>query len=193
MPDLPAKDAIALVRAIAGGDEVALGALYDEYGGLLLAIGTRIIGDRNRTEDILHDVFLEVWKKAHTYDAGRASVRSWLLLRMRSRCIDYVKSAAVARRRALDDDRRAAPDDPERAVDTGRVGALLATLPEEQRAVLLLGYFRGLSSREIAEELGIPIGTVKSRIAGALKKLRAAVVSEPSVSLAGGTAKESSS
>ncbi len=167
--------ATKLVRAVAGGDRNALGGLYDEFGGLLLAIGTRIVGDRAKAEDVLHDVFLEVWRKAHTYDPGRSSVRGWLVLRMRSRCLDYIKSAAVSRRRTIDIDGRTSDADPERDADAAKVAPLLEQLPTEQRQVLVLGYFGGMSSREIAEALAIPIGTVKSRIAAGLRKLRADV------------------
>jgi RNA polymerase sigma-70 factor (ECF subfamily) len=152
-----------------------VGGLYDEFGGLLLAIGTRIVGDRAKAEDVLHDVFLEVWRKAHTYDPRRSSVRGWLVLRMRSRCLDYIKSAAVSRRRTIDIDRRTSDADPERDADAAKVAPLLDQLPAEQRQVLVLGYFGGMSSREIAESLAIPIGTVKSRIAAGLRKLRADV------------------
>ncbi len=162
-----------LVRAIASGDRSALGQLYDRHAPLLLSVGVRILRERAEAEDVLHDVFLEVWRKAHSYDPERASVRSWLLLRMRSRCLDRAKSAAVARRSSLD----AAPErrstaEPEDGADARRLGPWLAQLSEEQRRVILLGYFEGLSCSEMAARLGIPIGTVKSRLGAAMRKLR---------------------
>ncbi len=171
-----AQGDIRLVRGIASGDRAALGLLYDRHAPLLLSVGMRILRQRADAEDVLHDVFVEVWRKAHSYDPGRASVRGWLLLRMRSRCLDRAKSAAVARRSPLD----AAPEthsasDPSRSADSMRLGPWLEELSEEQRRVIVLGYFQGLSCREMAMHLGIPIGTVKSRLASAMHKLRASV------------------
>ncbi|MEM9074052.1 MAG: sigma-70 family RNA polymerase sigma factor [Myxococcota bacterium] len=141
----------------------------------------RILRGREEAEDVLHDVFLEVWTKAHTYDAKRASVRSWLLLRMRSRCLDRIKSAAVSRRRPLDAAPETAdPSDMVGKVDAARVEGWLSGLSEDQRRVILLGYFDGMSCSEMATHLSIPIGTVKSRLAAAMRKLRAELGSEAS-------------
>ena len=165
-----------LVRAIASGDRGALGELYDRHAPLLLSVGMRILRERAEAEDVLHDVFLEVWRKAHTYDPERASVRAWLLLRMRSRCLDRAKSAALSRRSPLDAaPQKTAADDPSRGADARHLGPWLDTLSEEQKRVIVLGYFEGLSCSEMASRLGIPIGTVKSRLGAAMRKLRAAV------------------
>jgi len=120
-------------------------------------------------------VFLEVWRRAATYDPSKASVKTWLVLIMRCRALDRRKSAAVAMTTALVDDSRAtdAGDGPDAAIDRARVAGALGALTASQREVLALGYFEGLSSSEIAERLSIPIGTVKSRVAGALRALRA--------------------
>jgi RNA polymerase sigma-70 factor (ECF subfamily) len=145
-----------------------------------LAIGRRILGDRREAEDLLHDVFIEVWRQAADYDESRGTVRAWLLMRMRSRALDRRKAAAFSKRADLP-----APDaiaaavgdshsgeDPELGADRDAVRRALAELPAEQRQVLELGYFEGLSSSEIAERVRAPIGTVKSRVAAALTKLR---------------------
>ena len=164
---------VGLVRAVAAGDRSALGELYDRHHSVLMAVGMRIVSDRQETEDLLHDVFLEVWKRAHTYDPKRASVRSWLLLRMRSRALDRVKSARMAKRRPMDQAPAETQDaSASRDVDAGRIPGWLESLSNEQRDVIALGYFEGLSCREIGERLGIPIGTVKSRLASALRVLR---------------------
>ena len=167
---------IDVLRHIAGGDKEALGVLYDRHAGVMLALGVRIIGVRREAEDLLHDVFLEAWRHAGDYDPRRGSVKTWLLLRMRSRCLDRVRSHAFSRTDALaTEPMRAvemAPDKVERHLDGARVRALLETLPPGQREVLELGYFEGLSFSEIAEALQIPIGTVKSRVSAAMVKLR---------------------
>jgi RNA polymerase sigma-70 factor (ECF subfamily) len=176
----------ALVRAIATGDTRALATLYDRHAPLMLGLARRIVGGKPEAEDIVHDVFVEAWRRAADYDESRGSVKAWLLLRTRSRAIDFRKSAGVARTVPTGDntwlasliDPRA--DDSE-APDRARVRSVLAALNIEQREVLLLGYFEGLSSSEIASKLGIPIGTVKSRVAAALSALRQALADQRGV------------
>ena len=143
-----------------------------------MAVGCRVLGDPRESEDLLHDVFLEVWRQAADYDEQRGSVRAWLLMRMRSRALDRRKAAGYARvvsmeERRLPEPAATAVEDPQLAPDREAVRRALSQLPVEQRQVLELGYFEGLSSSEIAERIGAPIGTVKSRVAAALAKLRA--------------------
>lgn len=165
---------------MARGDSAALALLYDRHAGGMLALASRIVGRGAEAEDVIHDVFLEAWRHAADYDPARGSVKSWLLLRTRSRSLDVQKSARVSKQAGgLDDAWLAELRDP--ASDTGagadqtRVRQVLVALPPEQREVLLLGYFEGLSSSEIAERMGVPIGTVKSRVAAALSALRNAL------------------
>jgi RNA polymerase sigma-70 factor (ECF subfamily) len=140
-----------------------------------MAVGQRILGDRREAEDVLHDVFLEVWRAAADYDEERGSVRAWLVMRMRSRALDRRKAAGFARVVPLEErsDSTRAGDDPSVQPDRERVKRALAELPADQRQVLELGYFEGLSSTEIAARTDTPVGTVKSRVAAALGKLRA--------------------
>src|ERR1700760_2526308 len=91
----------SLVNGAAAGDRDCLAGLYDRYAPALLAIGRRILGDRREAEDLLHDVFIEVWRQAGDYDESRGSVRAWLLMRMRSRALDRRKSAAISKRADL--------------------------------------------------------------------------------------------
>jgi RNA polymerase sigma-70 factor (ECF subfamily) len=177
---LDSDDDIALVIALADGNREALAALYDRHAGAMLALGVRILGERTEAEEILHDVFLEAWKRAGDYDPSRGAVRTWLLLRMRSRCLDRTKSAARSRTRSAGESLEAVlgTTEPIEGSDRDRLRAALGDLPPEQRAILELGYFAGLSCSEMAEELGIPIGTVKSRLHAALTKLRQIFVVE---------------
>jgi RNA polymerase sigma-70 factor (ECF subfamily) len=165
---------VDLVRAVARGDRAALAALYDRYSPIMFALALRIVRERREAEDLLHDVFLEVWRTAKDYDPDRGRVRTWLTIRMRSRALDLQKSARVSRNVGDDSvlDRVASDTDIADSPDRARVRKALAELPSEQRQVLELGYFEGLSCSEIAEKLGTPIGTVKSRVAAALGKLR---------------------
>jgi RNA polymerase sigma-70 factor (ECF subfamily) len=171
-----------LVQGIAGGDRNALAELYHRYAPSLLGIGVRILGERREAEDLLHDVFLEVWRAAADYDVARGTVRAWLVMRMRSRSLDRRKSAGFSRVVSLEErrvpDEAPAGEDPALARDRVAVRRALAELSAEQRQVLELGYFEGLSSSEIAERIRTPIGTVKSRVAAALGKLRAVLGQE---------------
>ena len=165
---------------MARGDSAALALLYDRYAGSMLALAQRIVGRGAEAEDVIHDVFLEAWRHSADYDAARGSVKSWLLLRTRSRSLDVQKSARVSKQAgALDDAWLAELGDPNHdtaaGTDQTRIRKVLVALPPEQREVLLLGYFEGLSSSEIAERMGVPIGTVKSRVAAALSALRGAL------------------
>jgi RNA polymerase sigma-70 factor (ECF subfamily) len=182
-PDPAGTDAddVALIEAMAGGDRTALAGLYDRHASTLLALALRILRNRGEAEDLLHDVFLEVWRAAKDYDTSRGRVRTWLVIRMRSRALDVVKSARMARR--TDDDtvvaQVVATDDPSASTDQTRVRAALGEVPGDQRAVLELAYFEGLSCSEIADKLTVPIGTVKSRLAAGLSKLRLTLAPPP--------------
>lgn len=176
-----AVDRATMIR-VATGERTALGDLYDRYFPYLLALGERILGHRGEAEDVVHDVFVEAWQAAGQYDPSRGTVRTWLALRMRSRCLDRVRSPAV--RRAVDLETARMEERPAGYValtdvlQGRRLRAALEALPLQQRAVLELGYFEGLSSSEMAEALQVPIGTVKSRVAAAMRKVREAMEAE---------------
>src|ERR1041384_2736364 len=162
----------ALVAAMAKGDRDALSRLYERHSGLLLGLAMRIVRDRREAEDLLHDVFLEAWRSAKDFDPKRGKVRTWLAIRMRSRALDLQKSARVSRNtgdggldQLIDEAEGASPDH-------RRVRSALAELGQEQRRVLELAYFEGLTCAEIAQRVAIPIGTVKSRLAAGLDRLR---------------------
>jgi RNA polymerase sigma-70 factor, ECF subfamily len=168
-----------LWNGLLAGDRDCLAQLYDRHAAVLLAVGRRILGDQREAEDLVHDVFLEAWNKAGDYDERRGTVRAWLLLRMRSRALDRRKAAAFSRRADAPDEEQVSAagrcdEDPALTPDRARVRRALDELPLEQRQVLELGYFEGLSSSEIAARLKAPIGTIKSRVAAALAKLRVA-------------------
>lgn len=168
-----------LLLATTRGDRSAWGQIYDRHAGDLLAVGMAVLKEKTEAEDILHAVFVEAWKAAAAYDPVRGSVRSWLMVRMRSRCRDRQKSASYSRRATLD----MAPETntgsirenglaAELAADATKVQQALRAMPEELQSVLILGYFGGLSASEMALKLGVPQGTVKSRLATGLRGLR---------------------
>jgi RNA polymerase sigma-70 factor, ECF subfamily len=170
--DDAAEDA-ALVASIARGDREALATLYERHAGILLGLAMRIVRDRREAEDLLHDVFLEAWRSAKDFDPKRGRVRTWLAIRMRSRALDLQKSARVSRN-AGDAGLEILVDEAAMGTspDHGRVRAALAELNPDQRQVLELAYFEGLSCTEIAARVAIPVGTVKSRVAAGLDRLR---------------------
>jgi RNA polymerase sigma-70 factor (ECF subfamily) len=172
-----------IMIAIAGGDRSALGRLYDRYAGPLCGLAEKLLGGRREAQDLVHDVFLEVWRQAEDWDPERGSVRAWVFLRLRSRALDRLKSPGHSRAVALEeshvDQASGTDEDPSLAPDRAAVRRAVAALPAEQRAVLELAYFEGLSSTEISGRLGVPVGTVKSRVASAMAKLREGLVAPP--------------
>jgi RNA polymerase sigma-70 factor (ECF subfamily) len=174
--DAALSEDAALVAAIAGGDRDALGALYDRHAPTLLGFARRMLGTGSAAEDLLHDLFLEVWQHAVEYAPERGSVRAWLIVRARSRALDRLGRQAREARIAAEISHAtpvasAAPSPPT-AIDAARIRQLVATLPPDLTAVLDCAYFEGLSATEIAARLGIPVGTAKSRLARALGLLR---------------------
>ncbi|MCA9694723.1 MAG: sigma-70 family RNA polymerase sigma factor [Polyangiaceae bacterium] len=169
------------IFAVAEGDREALGRLYDRHAPVLLALAQRILKNQRESEDLLHDVFVEAWRRAGDYDPQRGSVATWLRLRMRSRALDRVRSARLARQESFEggtavDFTAEASQSPEEAANGAFLQSALDALPVDQRDVVVLGYFEGLSSSEIAARVGVPLGTVKSRAAAAMAKLRASLL-----------------
>ena len=161
--------AAAFVRRLVGGDAEALGALYDLHGATAYALARRVVRDPGLAEDVVHDAFLDAWRCASAYDAARGSVRTWLLTIVHRRAVD-----AVRRRRDCTefvDDRHAVEDDSVDVVAAARVRAALGSLSQPERTVVVRAYYEGLTQSEIARELDVPLGTVKSRTFAALDKL----------------------
>ncbi|HVR30318.1 MAG TPA: sigma-70 family RNA polymerase sigma factor [Thermoanaerobaculia bacterium] len=178
----PPRDAELLAR-IAERDESALGVLYDRFAPTLLAICARILGSAGDADDVVQEVFLQVWRQASRYDPARSSVSGWLSLIARSRAIDRLRNRRVADRVAaeshVEDPRTDASPEGLRNVffaeRRARISGALQALPAEQREVIELAFFRGLTQNEIAERTGTPLGTVKTRTLLAMKKLRKAL------------------
>lgn len=177
--DWSARDDAALLAAIGRRDERALAALYDRYGGFAYALAYRILGERGAAEDAVQDAFLNVWRRAASFEAGRGSARTWLLSIVHHRAVDRLRgTAGRARHDGSFDDLATvmADDDPWRDVETTlQREALqrgLAALPEDQRRTIELAYFAGYTQTEIAGAMGVPVGTVKGRMRLGLHKLR---------------------
>ena len=172
-----------LVARIADRDETALATLYRRHAGTLLALGLRILGAAGDAEDVVQETFLQVWRQAARYDPNRSSVNSWLVLIARSRAIDRLRNRRVAERIVLAAESEASEVDTSPGADRNvffaerraRIRRALAALPAEQREVIELAFFRGLTQSEIALQTSTPLGTVKTRTLLAMKKLRVAL------------------
>jgi RNA polymerase sigma-70 factor, ECF subfamily len=172
-----------LISLIIQRREEALTQLYERYKNLVFSIAVVIVDDRRIAEEIMLDVFMRVWQKAASYDVKNASVRIWLTHIVHNHAIDVVRRRSTRPdRSALDLDKLTRQDAPleenpsasaELASRRAKVLAALNSLPYEQEQVLLLAYFGGYSQYQIAELLQEPIGTIKTRMRLAMKKLRA--------------------
>jgi RNA polymerase sigma-70 factor, ECF subfamily len=172
------QDDIELLKAIAAKDEAALGRLYDRYRVILFGLLMRILNSREEAEDVLQEVFLQVWRKAADFDQTRGRPFTWLVTLARSRGIDRLR-ALTARERVAEASAREtseeisdAASDAFKSEQRGLVTDALAQLPDEQKRPIMLAYFEGLTQSEIAARLGAPLGTVKTRIRTGLMKLR---------------------
>ncbi len=170
------EDLISLVQA---RDPQAFAALYDRHSRAAYSLAYRMMGEKQAAEDIVQDAFLKLWRAADSYRAERASVRTWLLSVVHNRSIDQLRSAASRRRTQEKVEASAPTSQPSEAFSESwrntqreRVREALKTLPGEQLKVLELAYFSGYTHVEIAELLGLPLGTVKGRMWLGLKKLR---------------------
>ncbi|MET0730408.1 MAG: sigma-70 family RNA polymerase sigma factor [Solirubrobacterales bacterium] len=170
-----------LMTLVERNDADAFAVLYDRHGGAAYSLAHRIVGDSAIAEDVTQEAFLSVWRSGARFDAARGSVRSWTLGIVRNRAIDALRRASgPAPKLDLDDDAalEARPSDELtdsqaiRRETSRRVQGALRELPAEQSEVIGLAYFGGFTHSEIADMLGMPLGTVKGRMRLGLEKIR---------------------
>lgn len=179
--ETPADEAELLAR-VAAGDERALGALYDRMAPVAYGLALRIMGDADGAEDTVQEAFLRVWRRADRYEADRGAPRPWLLRLVRNVAIDHLRSRG-ARARAEqrggvhEHEHLPAPERPDDLLLQKErrdvVRAALEALPAEQRRMIEIAYFEGLTHAQIAEREQTPLGTVKTRIRDGVLRLRA--------------------
>jgi RNA polymerase sigma-70 factor (ECF subfamily) len=184
MTPKPADSDDELVLRIASRDQQALSDLYDRHRSLLYALSLRILRERAEAEEVLEDVFLQVWTGAGGYDSKRGSVQGWMITLCRSRAIDRLRArgrrtagaAALSQERGGRAETAVAADDPAEQVAVKErrrlIAVALTELAEQNREAVELAYYGGLSHAEIAVKLGQPLGTVKTRIRQGLISLR---------------------
>lgn len=177
------------MRRLFHRDKLAFEALYDRYGDLVYSTALRVLRDAHLAQDISQEIFVRIWRKPESYVAERGRFLTWLISVTRNRAVDEVRSRGRRQRYET-----ASPEEQERELPAGEandpalnaqlaeqahvVRAALAELPPEQRQVIELAYFGGLTQQEIADRLSQPLGTVKTRIRLGMQKLRAALAPE---------------
>ena len=168
-----------LLARIASGDEAALAALYDRYGRPSYALAVRILRDSQLAQDAVQEAFLGVWRTAAAFDPRRGKASTWLLTLVHRRAVDIVRREDRRRAAPIDDAPVASGDATDEAAELleqrREVQAALAVLTPAEREAIELAYYGGLSQSEIAERLGVPLGTIKSRMFAGLAKLRDAL------------------
>ena len=179
-----ARDA-ELLRAVSAGEEEAFRSLFRRYGPNAMAVAQRIVRQRFLAEEIVQEVFLSVWREPQAYEERRGAFRSWLMAMVHHRAVDAVRREETQRRRAEElvgiesgweeDPADRVAEEVDLPQERRAVRAAMNELPVEQREVVELMYFGGLSQSAIAERLSVPLGTVKSRTLLAMRKLRSAL------------------
>ena len=166
----------ALVALVARSDEVALGELYDRFGRVAYGLARRILRDDALAEDAVQEGFLAVWRSAGRFMPERSKASTWLLTLVHRRAVDLVRREERRRAEALDERAAATTPGTDQVVwltlERERVQRALKALPDQQREALELAYYGGFTQSELAERLGQPLGTIKSRMFTGLGRLR---------------------
>lgn len=167
---------LATVTALKSGDQSAMAALYDRYSSVVYSIALRVLGDTGAAEDVLQEVFLQLWRNPGAFDAARGSLGGWLAVITRNRAIDFLRK----RRPETDIEDvvlSVAPDlasEADRARAAEKVRGAMGTMPDAQRSALEMAFFEGMTHSEISDKTGEPLGTIKTRIRAGLIALRKA-------------------
>jgi RNA polymerase sigma-70 factor, ECF subfamily len=179
MPESSPTDDAQLIARITSRDQSALSDMYQQYGGLVYSLASRVLGNSTLAEEVTQDTFLKVWNQAYTWDADKGKLVSWLLTITRYTAIDLLrreKRRPTDSSVSLDDilevaGKRSLIDDP--LWQDGRLlRSLIKQLPPEQIQVIELGFYEGMSHSEMAAQLKLPLGTVKTRVRLGLQKLK---------------------
>lgn len=176
VPQLAAGDDASLLAELQSGNQPAMATLYDRYSRLVYSVALRVLREPTAAEDVLQEVFMQLWRNPDSFTAARGALGAWLAVVARNRSIDVLRRRRTAT--SVDDLPLVAPgnlaDEAERNTLMQRARASIQQLPREQRKTLEMAFFDGLTHSEIAEMTGDPLGTVKTRIRTALLSVRKA-------------------
>ena len=176
MPQPSTEDDPSLLALVQSGDEHAMASLFDRYSKIVYSVALRVLRDPASAEDVLQEVFMQIWRNPDSFTSARGSLGGWLAIVSRNRSIDALRRKRPSTN--VDDIALASPfnlaDDSERTLLMERARGAIVLLPMEQRKTLEMDFFDGLTHSEIAEMTGDPLGTVKTRIRSALLTLRKA-------------------
>ncbi|WP_423922470.1 sigma-70 family RNA polymerase sigma factor [Frigoribacterium sp. 2-23] len=168
-----------LLERVALGDQVAFGELYDQTAGRVLGLVKRLLKDHSQSEEVTQEVFLEIWQNATRFDSGRGSAASWMLTMAHRRAVDRIRASQASRDRDvkigvrdIETDYDSVSENVEIRIEHERVERALGRLTELQRQAVKLAYYGGYSHSEVATMLGVPIGTVKTRLRDGMIRLR---------------------
>jgi RNA polymerase sigma factor (sigma-70 family) len=165
----------AVVALVARGDEAGLAELYDRYGSTAYGLALRVLRDPALAEDAVQEAFLDVWRSAVRFVPERAKASTWLLTFVHRRAVDLVRREERRRGEPLEQAKEPAGEATDEAawlrLERERVQGALAALPDQQREALELAYYGGFTQSELADRLGVPIGTIKSRMFAGLNRL----------------------
>ena len=173
---MPNLDESALIERIRSGDETAMADMYDRYSGIVYGVALRVLGNTTAAEDVLQEVFLQLWRNPQVFDANRGKLPAWLAVIARNRAIDHL------RKRPPEDDIEDLPistgvnleNEAAQRLAIDKIRGVLAQLPQDQRRALEMAFFEGMTHTEIAAKSGEPLGTIKTRIRTGLLVLRKA-------------------
>jgi RNA polymerase sigma-70 factor, ECF subfamily len=175
-PPSPAQDDAALLAQVQRGDETAMASLFDRYSKIVYSVALRVLRDPASAEDVLQEVFMQIWRNPNSFIATRGSLGGWLAVVARNRSIDALRRKRPSE--TVEDMALASnydlADEAERNSLMEKARGVIRQLPMEQRKTLEMAFFDGLTHSEIAEMTGDPLGTVKTRIRSALTSLRKA-------------------
>lgn len=173
---------ISLLRKIGEGDRASFRELYERFSGVLMAAAYKVLNDQTDAEDVLQDVFIQIWDKASLYDPRRGKPLTWALTLTRNKAIDRLRSAQRRYRlkdevekeyKAVDQKEEVDSVDQVYALEKGQmIRQAVASLSKDQQVAIELAFFKGLTQNEVAEKLGEPLGTIKARIRRGMIKLR---------------------
>lgn len=168
----------ALIERIRSGDETAMEDMYDRYSGIVYGVALRVLGDTSAAEDVLQEVFLQLWRNPQSFDANRGKLPAWLAVIARNRAIDHLRKrppeedlSGVSVSTGLNLESEAA-----QRLAVEKIRAVFSRLPLDQRRALEMAFFEGMTHTEIASKTGEPLGTIKTRIRAGLLTVRKAVL-----------------